>query len=520
MNEKSFIEFEAIERLVREGKYKEALALMTESKYLKRELAFDIFNIWIGTATYDEVLINKGISSSLKKINKPRTHPEDIAQAHYNIGNGYSTLFEIKLNEGISLYDDNVQQLIKKCRQHYEKVPLSHSFTELAKTNLANLFDTIGRPIESIKNYEQTLRINPDHAMATANMAMAVASMAHVSTYEGAYYIYAYQLYQKALSNSESIVAVGGVSSLNKFEKQAAYIWKMYENEGDTESLSVDMTHPHRSEDGLGEWIKRYTKFCIDKDLYLNLHIHDKNSDASLGDPLVVSPLTPIGNNKVADDIFFRLNEIKESFMTARYMFAQSQLPDDQTSQISDQTTLINIGYSASNLYVGMLKAAYKETVGVLDKMAILINHYLKLENEENDPRLDYRKVWFKDLTKSNGLHDAITDKKNSHYLHGVFSILQEIDKLDHGLRNALTHRYAKVYIMMADKSKDSYSYQELVEKTTKLQYLTKCAIISLVMFVNHIENSKKKSSIQEGKIVPSMPLWSDQMLDAWPSHI
>lgn len=519
MNKKAYQEYESIRSLIEQADYKSALSLMGQSKHLRGTLAFDIFYIWIGTQTNDESLIKRGVNAATKKVNKAQADPDELAQAHYNIGNGYLVMLEICLNEGKSLYDEDIQKIIKKCRSHYEKVPPTHGFTELAKTNLANLLDTIGRPVESIGKYEEALRINPEHAMATANMAMAIAAMAPVSSYEGAYYIYAYQLYRKALQNPKSIISVGGASALEKFQLQSETIYKMFDAKNNSHLLDNDLRHPHRSQVDAGDWLRRYTDFCIDKDLYLNLHIHDKNSDASVGDPLIVNPVTPVGDNQTAQDIFFRLNEIKESFMTARYIFAQSQLTNDQVSEVSNQAVLINVGYSTSNLYVGMLKNAYKETVGVLDKIAILINHYLKMGNNENDPRLDYRKVWYKNLNKKEGLAEAIVGAKLPHYLYGVFSIFQEIESLDHGLRNTLTHRYAKVYVMMLEDSTNSYLFHDLVERTTKLQYLTKCAIISMIMFINSMEKSKRASSQRHGKIVPSMPLWSDQMLDAWPSY-
>ena len=80
--------------------------------------------------------------------------------------------------------------------------------------------------------------------------------------------------------------------------------------------------------------------------------------------------------------------------MTARLALVQSQLTSDDLSAVSEQTTLINLyDYSASNIYVGYLKSAYKEAFGVLDKIAVLLNHYLGLGLPED--HCYYRSVWY-----------------------------------------------------------------------------------------------------------------------------
>jgi HEPN superfamily protein len=66
----------------------------------------------------------------------------------------------------------------------------------------------------------------------------------------------------------------------------------------------------------------------------------------------------------------------------------------DDFSVISEQTTLASLhDYSVSNIYVGYLKAAYKEVIGVLDKIAVLLNHYLSLGLREDS--CYYRSVWY-----------------------------------------------------------------------------------------------------------------------------
>jgi hypothetical protein len=82
----------------------------------------------------------------------------------------------------------------------------------------------------------------------------------------------------------------------------------------------------------------------------------------------------------------------------------QSQYTTPDFSAISQQTTLVNLlDYSVSNIYVGQLKSAYKEAFSALDKIAILVNHYLDLGFPED--RCDYRNVWYEHNARGNLVH-------------------------------------------------------------------------------------------------------------------
>lgn len=513
MNKKLLKEIDFIQGLISSQEYDNALKEIEGSQKIRGTLYEGVFLIWIGSNTLSNQLLNKGIKVTEKNICKEGIDPDNKIQAHYNLGNGYSSLYEIALSSGEDLY--SIEKLWKKAVKNYRSVPYDHDFYSIAQTNLANTMDHVGRPIEAIAHYEEALKKDSSHAMAAANLALAMENMAGISDYSNAYLIYSYQTYNRALADKESILKIGGQKAYDMFVSHRDKIKSFFENNGQSKLLLLDLTHPYRDDSTQSDSVRFYTNFCIEHDLYLNLHLHDRNSDASVGDPIVVKPITSIKDNKSTQEMFFRLNEIKESYMTARYLLVQSQYTHKETSDISNQTTLINnADYSASNLYVGLLKSSYKESIGVLDKIAILINFYLKLGHKENDPKLDYRKVWYSGLDKTQGINTKVV-KRGGRYLYGAKSLCDEIASLDKGIRNSLTHRYLRIYRVISGPP-DTYTFEELVDKTIKIHYLVKCTIISLANFINQVEGNKLHAAKMSGKIVPPMPMWSDQMLDVW----
>lgn len=510
MNQKRVKFIESVKKRILSQDYSAALELIGNSPYPEIDIHVQLLRIWIGTETRNKALLEDAILLTEKALGNGSIDQEVSVQAYYNLGNAYSSIIDIELRKGGSLY--SLGDSWRRVRDYLSKVPHSHPFFVQARTNLGNLMDEVGRPIEAIDHYEVALKKNPRFGMARGNKAMAIQRLASISGYQVAYLIFAYQEYARALKDSASIRKVSN-NAVDIFTKQKDHIQKLFDNQRNV-SLDQNLRHPPRKRSRSKKFLHFYRGFCIENDLYLNLHLQDRNSDPATGDPIIIRPITPIDNQTRHIDLFFRLNEVKESFIVARHLLAQSQFTNQDTNEISQQTMLVNTAdYSASNLYVGLLKTSYKEVIGTLDKMAIFLNNYLDFNERENDPRLDYRKVWHEDLKKENPIREQIKNNKSLH-LYGLYSICTEISAIDGGLRNALTHRYLRVYRAISGPE-NTLSFEELTNKTVQLQYLVKCAIVSLINFVN--ENEHARAEEDNKKPILQMEIWSDQMLDIWP---
>jgi len=209
----------------------------------------------------------------------------------------------------------------------------------------------------------------------------------------------------------------------------------------------------------------------------------------------------------------FRLNEITESYMTAWLLFVRSQFPDSDSRAISEQTTLVNLlDYSVSNIYVGQLKAAYKEAFSTLDKVAVLINHYLDIGHNESS--VYYSNVWYEPPPlDSEQPVVAAAVRTGGYRLLGLHLLCRELSgsKYSH-LRNALTHRYARVYRVLPGP-KGSQTFEQMSALTAELLYKIKCAIMYATLFIEHRERQKSSPG---GVPVVQLELATNQNLDIW----
>lgn len=461
-----------------------------------------------GQESRDRSLIQVGLDAFEKVKSKV---PNDPA-LYYNVATGYQELYDFRCREdGANIFD--CEDTINSALKYATRAPTTDP---RVLTNLGNLHDEIGRPVEAIECYERALVINPDFGMALGNKAIAVETLAPIVRYPTGFYLYAHQLYQAALMRTQSILDVGGPEAVRVFQEHDRELTGLFTTHGQASLLDGETHHDSYDPSVLSDFVEFYTEFCVRHDLYLNTHLVDKLATASIGDAIVPRLITRVGNDdeqQYVHDVMFRLNEITEAFMTARLALVQSQYTNDDFSAISNQTTLVNLAdYSASNIFVGHLKTAYKEAIGVLDKIAVLVNHYLALGLKEDS--CYYRTVWYEHDASGKPVEPIAVSQKvkdQGYRLFGLYLLCQELcgSKYSH-IRNALTHRYLRVY-RGATGPKGTYTFEDLTQTTTEALYKIKCAIMYVSLFIETKEQMKRG-----GEAALEVPLSTEQNLDLW----
>lgn len=432
---------------------------------------------------------------------------------YYNIANGYQSLYEAKVRvDPLCVFD--CEGLVSNALKYFGKASVDDP---RVLTNLGNLYDSIGRPVEAIRQYERALAIDENFGMAIGNKAYAVEVLAGISGYPVTYRIYAHQLYEAAIDVASTVLDIGGEEALAFFQARNDEIIRQFTEAGECELLTTDLAHEHYDIAGHGELVKFYTDFCVEHDLYLNLHIYAQTASASVGDavlPRIVTRGASGDAEQYFTDIAFRLNEIHESYMTARVALAQSQYTNVEFSTISEQTTLINTAdNAASNIYVGYLKTAYKEAFSTLDKVAVLLNHYLEIGHPEDS--VYYHTVWYEPREVNSEEPPVIAQgvRKQGYRLLGLYLLCRDLRGSRYSrLRNALTHRYARVY-RGNERPKGTYTFNELSELTVDVMFKVKCAVMYATLFIERCEVAKGASLDGPiGEIRQS----TDQHLDSW----
>ncbi len=432
--------------------------------------------------------------------------------AYYDIANGYLELHDLAVREdGANVFDceETATAAVRYGQRSAANGPS-------ALTNLGNLYDEIGRPLEALDCYEQALAIDPDFGMALGNKAMAIQTLASVTRYPVTHLIQAHQLYQAAIAQADSVAAAGLDGALDSFRNHDEAIVGYLTSIGREDRLDQDLRHETYDDSTLTDFVRFYTRFCLRRDLYLNTHLADRAAAGSIGDEIVPTLVTRAGDSdgrRYVEDIMFRFNEILESYMTARMALIQSQYACDDFWAVSRQTTLVNLeDGSASNIYVGHLKTAYKEAFAALDKIAILINHYLGLGLPEQ--RCYYGTVWYEHDQEGKPRDPRVLApqvKASGYRLFGLYLLCKDLCGSKYSdIRNALTHRYLRVYT--ADpKPKGTYLFDDLTATTIEVIYKVKCAIVYAALFLWHTENEKHGD-----RPTTQVRLGTEQDLDSW----
>ena len=510
-------EIKYIDNLIhREHKYAEALTHLErcEEKYSKdRNFQLNKVGLLIdaGTGLGDLNAVEQGINAGeqILKSGQGRQHKAGLL---YNIANGLAYKVERYFMNKETFF--GAEETVRNCVKTFQD-SLSLVGQERALVNFGNFYNKIGRPLEALAQHEKAITRNPKFGMAIGNKAWLLQHLAPISSYHTEYLIYAYQLLSEALKNEELIIEEGGVSALEEFKRKRENIRYLFKEENKENLLREKIKGKRFSKIFRTKDEVSYTNFCLDNDLYLNLHIFDRRSTASIGDNILPTFITGISDkeaDKWVKETLMRLNEIKESYITGRYILWLSQQKNKTLSNISQQTLLANnADYTAHNIYIGLLKSSYKEVFSVLDKIANTINFYLKLDHPEDE--ISYRNIWYKDLKKEKKFEHAII--RQNYRLFGVFSILYELGEKPSEIRNAVQHRYYRI----GNVGMDEYgapTFSDFSEETIDVYHKVKCAIIYLFNFISFCEKEKEHDALRGGNMLGPMLIDTNQNLDAW----
>lgn len=197
------------------------------------------------------------------------------------------------------------------------------------------------------------------------------------------------------------------------------------------------------------------------------------------------------------------LNEIKESYTTARYLCFLSHEKTQELDNIS-QTTIYaeNYDYSINGIYAGLCKTAYSRAFDVLDKVARIVNTYFGIGKREST-------FWniFAEKQSLGESHEvrflarkAICDTHNPSmyaladlcidYFENANVELRTIDSR----RNRITHDYlnVKLYTSKGNNEDGVIGFDELTRQTKDVLRLAKYAVLYIVSSINISELQKQ----------------------------
>lgn len=440
-------------------------------------------------------------------------HPsiKNISEYHYNLANGYFTLFDlhrIKNNNRVNLFTDG--ENYNKAKASFESALNVNPLFDSAIVNYGNLLDSSGRVFDAIQFYSKVKKSSESEPMAKGNLGMSIhylSSIARNNRRDLLLLAKRHLEYATAEKNKEKILKIGGQYAYDSFASTLKTIQMQIANLPSEKKLHKQDTKYKN------ETLKNFIEEVIfDEDLFLNTYIFENKSKRSPIDNLFISMVLPEEDNATFYNLSKRINAVLESYVTARLVFSLSLYKCTDFDKLNKNTLYVNAGDgSMYNIYSGLLKTSFKEYFNVLDKIAVFLNDYLNLNIP--DKSIDYDDFWFEDQNHKQPFKDKIVNDSNPQ-LFALYSTMLDIYKLGLAeMRNSLTHKDIEIYSQKGKtklQSDEKINYSQLQGSTKQLASLVKRAIIYLIFYVNQKEKEKLVGKIIIKRYADTTPTLPD----------
>lgn len=454
--------------------------------------------------------LNRGIHlSSTIKLEKFST--DDKMIFYFNLSNAwsYKKMMLQELNSP-DFWEFENQELIQEIINCRKALLYSQNTNNLEKkcqilTNLGNDLSHLGRFSEAIDLWKNALEIDDNFSMAIGNLGFGLFHYAQIlyDDYHKAYFLKdSYNYLKKAIKSNdiyqEAKASFSQIISL--IEQQVNNSFLNSKSTFDTHILGKSLAE------------KEYRRWCIENKLFLN-PLNDIIQDNVVAHDILCLP-TIVVNKKDSEIYSYHsfFNQIKQEFCSARYIFYDST--NNQKSHFSDRDNVIIdlLDYSTYSYNLEKTKIAFRTFYSILDKIAYLINSYLKLGHQSYE--VNYRKIWY-----IKGKPNPIIMESQNWALRGLFwlykdffekeelySYLEPEAKELSTIRNFIEHKSFKIIEFgNSEISEDGFTYiidrDSFIEKTFRLMKTIRAAIIYTSLFINIEENKKEHHSDKLGSI-------------------
>ena len=444
---------------------------------------------------------------------------------HYMASNALSALQSIKNSDEASLWSweqpETVQAILRLRRAMIEpgyKV-IDPVFKARIVTNLANLLNQLGRPIEAIELWDEAISYVPNFAMARGNKGLGLIRLAQLLCDDGHQMLLleaAEQSLTRALDPNSLWDSGEHPEARVVFEARRASVSKSldaYRND-----LNID-----RQNFSLGETPSEisYRTWCLQERLFLN-PLND-----IMDDPLAAQDVfhLPSHSYKLEEAPRFPnyYNLLKQEYASARYRLFKSldwdiDHPADRDVMLIDGTDAGIFGHPLDDLRI-----AFREAYSLFDKISVFLGDYFGT-NKKNE-RVTFRRVFEqKPKNADTQLRPAFQGSQNLP-LRGLYFLAKDL--FDKGfddfaapdakqlvsLRNQLEHRYLTLQFYPAvQTSTEEHLYISIDvfrDKTLSVLRLARSALIYLSLAMGSEEarrravNDKSDLSIS----IPSRPI-------------
>ena len=510
------------------------LISVTDLIELDDEVALNHIGLLVDVSYHAKKIEGLEMALSLSKdLMERNLTPGQTATLNYFLANAWA--FKRNITRGGKKEDwDWEQHEIEREIFHLRSALYHEGFGELPNerkcqilTNLANLFDYIGRFVEALEYWDKALVLIESFPMARGNRGIGLAD------YSRMLFNKHQQVFFLKIAHEEFIAIQDAVlhkEAENKFNEYRIWLDSLSKDKIIPEELNLD-------DFSLGKSAKevKYRKWCLLNRLFLN-PLNDLGIYPVAAEDLITVPSIVY---KIDEGPFYHgfFNQIKQEFVSARYVYYEGM--NEEITHFSDRKVLLynTLDYPSYSIAIDKVKDSFRIQYSIFDKIAYFLNDYLDLSIPKTS--VNFRTFWYQMRNRKKGIRAELKQLQNRP-LRGLFWLSKDLyedkpgfrDFIEpeakelHNIRNHLEHKYLKLHEgMWMGKSKkredtksgllDSLAFslyrEEFEAKTLKLIKLIRSALLYLALAIN-IEEQKRKKQRGDNKIIPTLPLdiWED----------
>lgn len=465
---------------------------------------------------------------------------EDSALFHYFRSNAWSVLRKHKFTNPKHAWSWEQPEIVKEL-YHLRSAIRHTGFIQLDVvrrcqifTNTANLLNTLGRCTEAVECWNRALEIIPCFAMALGNRGYGLMSYARTLYDEG----HAVMMMKFAYDDLRNATADNAFFDFPDY----ADVKEAMAREANSISDYIDIGKVAESVDleghslGKSKKEREYRRWCLQQRLFLT-PLNDLGPYPIASRDIFTLPSLVLGVKEPPTLLGF-YNQLKQEYIAARFLYYDGK--ERSGHHFADRDVLLynTLDYPAYSMSVEKVKASFRISYSLFDKMAYFINAYWILGIPERST--NFRTIWYAESKKGQqrSLRDSFCGYENLP-LRGLYWVSKDLLGTDSDLadtmepdaealsaiRNHLEHKYLKVHdppwtlksfsAPIHDPFRDSMAYSvsrdELETKSLRLLKLARAGLIylSLAVFQEEILRAK----CRDNSLV--MPM----ALSTWPDH-
>lgn len=458
----------------------------------------------LGCNLLDKDIVEMGIRMGLKNLDNPDFSKLKV-KLYYDLANSYYCLHNIdrQSNQDYKpLPNDSDLENAKK----YFRLAQVNDWTTSKKAdcmvNYANCLSALGRTYEATELYYRALEIEPNHPMALSQIGIELEYYIYIS--DNLFFSsYVYEYLKKALTQwslrhdnigiHESRVIQQCNDALKRIISNPQHKYRVVHKTDFVEDWSDDQI--------------AYLDYCVENRLMLNFSFETSIQMNECKDSVNIR----VVKSETTESDFLRhsrlINCLKEDYAVARLTLYESISEHTQFDKV-DAVNLLseNSDNAVYGIRSAKLKLAFSSCFNILDKIALFINAYLKLNQRERS--VTFFNVWYKNnnpKSSTNTVYEEVSSIGNAPLL-ALLDIAK--DFLPSGeyyhlrnKRNHITHRY-----LIAHHQNDSWredidgeeyhiDYDQLYNDSMQLFKVVKSALIYLIAFISFEERYKFSQS-------------------------